>query len=100
MKLVWSPLALSRVEEIVEYIGSHRPGAARDWVVGLFENVRTLAMFPKRGRVVREVGRPDIREILYERHRVIYKLEATRVAVLTVRHGRRLLDFSELQIKP
>lgn len=100
MKLVWSPLALSRVEEIVEYIGRHRPGAARDWVAGLFENVSTLAMFPRKGRVVREVGRADIREIIYERHRVIYKLEATHVAVLTVRHGRRLLDLNEAPIKP
>lgn len=100
MKLVWSPLALSRVEEIVEYIGHDRPGAARDWVAGLFEHVSTLATFPQKGRVVREVGRADIREIIYERHRVIYQIEATRVAVLTVRHGRRLLDLNEVQIKP
>lgn len=100
MRVVWSPLALSRVEEIVEYIGRDRPGAAGDWVAGLFENVSTLAMFPKRGRLVREVGRADIREIIYERHRVIYKLEATRVAVLTVRHGRRLLDLTEVHVTP
>ena len=100
MKLVWSPLALSRVEEIVEYIGGDRPGAAWNWVAGLFENVSMLERFPRKGRVVREVGRAEIREIIYERHRVIYKLEATRVAVLTVRHGRRLLDLNEVRIKP
>jgi plasmid stabilization system protein ParE len=100
VKLVWSPLALSRVEEIVEYIGCDRPGVAREWVVGLFENVNTLAMFPQKGRVVREVGRADIREIVYKRHRVVYKTEAARVAILTVRHGRRLLDLNEIQIEP
>lgn len=100
MKLVWSPLALSRVEQIAEYLGRDRPGATRDWVAGLFEHVSTLAMFPQKGRAVREVGRADIREVIYERHRVIYKLEATRVTVLTVRHGRRLLDQNEVRIKP
>lgn len=100
MRVIWSPLALDRVEEIVDYIARDRPQAARDWVVGLFDTAGTLAMFPEKGRVVPEVGRAEIRELSYERYRVIYKVESTRVAVLTVRHGRRLLDLKDVQLEP
>lgn len=100
MRLVWSPLALDRVEEIFEYIALDRPQAARDWVGGLLDAVHTLVMFPEKGRVVPEVGRADIRELIYQRYRVIYKLEPKRVAVLTVRHGRRILDLKEVQTEP
>ncbi len=97
MRLVWSPLALDRVEEIVEYIALNRPQAARDWVGGLFGTVHTLAMFPEKGRVVPEGGRADIRELICQRYRVIYTLDPTRGAILTVRHGRRILDLKEVQ---
>jgi plasmid stabilization system protein ParE len=48
-----------------------------------------LAQFPESGRVVPEVAREDIREVFHGEYRVVYKVEPRRVAVLTVRHGRR-----------
>lgn len=99
MRLVWSPLALDRVEQIAEYMALDRAQAGRDWVNGLFDRVNTLAEFPATGRVVPEAGRADIRELIYQKHRVIYRLEATRVAILTVRHGRQNLDLQEDQSK-
>jgi plasmid stabilization system protein ParE len=91
---------LDRVEEIVNDIALDRPRAARDWVNGLFDTVHALTIFPEKGRVVPEVGRVDIRELIDQRHRVIYKLEPTRVAVLTVRHGRRILDLKDVPVEP
>jgi plasmid stabilization system protein ParE len=99
VKLVWSPLALDRVEHIVNFIALDRPRAAQHWVDGLFDTVHTLAQFPEKGRVVPELGRADIRELIYQGHRVIYRLEPTRIAILTVRHGRRNLDLDEVQIE-
>ncbi len=46
--------------------------------------------------MVPEAGRPDIREVLYRDHRVIYRLESRRVAILTVRHARRMFDSREV----
>jgi plasmid stabilization system protein ParE len=100
VRLVWSPLALDRVEEIVDCISLDRPQADRARVAGLFDTVRTLAMFPEKGRVVPKVGRQEIRELIHERYRGIYKAEPTRVAILTVRHGRRLLDLKDVQCEP
>ena len=43
--------------------------------------------------MVPEVGRAEIREVLYGQYRVIYRLEEKRLFILTVRHQRR--QFSE-----
>ncbi|MGQ0572185.1 MAG: type II toxin-antitoxin system RelE/ParE family toxin [Armatimonadota bacterium] len=62
----------------------------------MFEAVSTLSRFPEKGRVVPEVGRPEIREVIYRGHRVIYRVGPRSIWVLTVRHGRRLFDLGEI----
>jgi plasmid stabilization system protein ParE len=62
----------------------------------LFEAMRGLERFPESGRPVPELpDRPDLRVVIHDAYRVIYRVEPGRVSVLTVRHGRRLLDPSE-----
>jgi toxin ParE1/3/4 len=96
VRIVWAPVALFRVEQIARRIAEGRQDAARAWVIGLFDAVSSLSDFPERGRMVPEAGRPDIREVLYRDHRVIYRLESRRVAILTVRHARRMFDSREI----
>ena len=95
MRVRWSLLALRRVSEIVEYISRDRPEAARKWAEGVFDLVDQLEKFPGQGRMVPEVGRPSIREVIYGEYRVIYKVQAKAIGVLTVRHGRRRFDPRE-----
>jgi plasmid stabilization system protein ParE len=71
------------------------PVAALEWAQGLFELVRRLREFPDRGRVVPELGQPSIRELIYGDYRVVYRIEGSRIGVLTVRHGRRQFEVSE-----
>jgi plasmid stabilization system protein ParE len=91
MKIVWSPLALKRVEDIATYIAMDKPSAAEDWIRGLFKAVAKLGRYPESGRIVPEVQRPDIREIVYNSYRAVYRL-AGEISVLTVIHGRQMLD--------
>jgi plasmid stabilization system protein ParE len=88
-------VALRRVEEIADHMSGDRPGAAADWVAGLFDLVGRLPTFPNRGRIVPELGQSSIRELIYGDHRVVYKVEASRIGILTVRHGRRQFEVSE-----
>jgi toxin ParE1/3/4 len=88
-RVVWLPLAVQRVTQIAQHIARDRPGAASKWVDAVFAAVTPLAEFPESGRVVPEVGRAEIREVLHGEYRIVYKVEPRRVAVLTVRHGRR-----------
>jgi toxin ParE1/3/4 len=98
MRLVGSPLAVQRVYENAEYIARDRPLAAEEWVEGVFAAVERLKEFPFSGREVEEVRRKEIREVVFGRHRIIHRVEAERVIILTVRHQRQLLDESELEV--
>lgn len=96
MKVVWSPLAIERTVEQAKYIAADKPGAAGTWLSDLFARVDDLVELPNTGRVVPELGQPDFRELDFGGYRVIYRLEAKQVSILTVRHSRRLLDLEEL----
>ena len=96
MKLRWTPLALEKAEEIAEYIHLDKPGAALDWLEGIFAAADSLPEFPQRGRIVPEIGREDIRELLLGNYRLIYRVEEDFLSILTLRHGRQLLDSREL----
>lgn len=82
MRVVWSPLALDRAAEAAKYIARDGPEVAAAWVDGLFDVVGKLVRFPRRGRVVPEVGRPEIRELPYEGYRVVYRVDQKQVLVL------------------
>lgn len=100
MKVVWSPLAIERAVEQARFIAEDKPGAARKWLGGLFAAAGGLARFPHLGRVVPELARETFRELDFGGYRLIYRVEARRITILTVRHSRRLLDLGELGQKP
>jgi len=95
MKITWSPLALERVQGIARYIAKDKPSAADKWVRGLFEIVGRLALHPRSCRIVPELNREDVREVIYSSYRVIYKI-TDEIDILTVRHSRQLLDTTEI----
>jgi toxin ParE1/3/4 len=96
VKVVWSPLAERRAREAVAAIARDRPGAAAAWLEELLRRVGALDRFAKRGRVVPEIGRPEYRQLQHPPYRVVYRVEAGRVVVLTIRHGRRAWDATEV----
>jgi len=96
VKVVWLPLAIDRVYEIAEYIALDNPVAAANWVEDIFAKVKPLAEFPEIGRIVPELGRGDIKELIFGNYRIIYRVSAS-IAVLTVRHSKQLLLDSDLE---
>jgi hypothetical protein len=52
------------------------------------------------GRIVPEIGLAMYRELIYKRaYRVIYRVESTRVAILTVRNCAEEFDEAEVRRK-
>lgn len=96
MKVAWAPLAEQRALEAVDYIAQDRPGAAAAWLEQLLERVQGLERFEQQGRVVPEIGLPAYRELLHLPYRVIYRVDAARVVILTLRHVRRAWDPTEI----
>jgi plasmid stabilization system protein ParE len=94
-RIVWSPLALRRAGEVADFIARDDRAAALRWARGLFDAVNTLRVHSARGRIVPELAREEIRELIYGDYRVVYRVSDRRVEVLTVRHGRRRFDPDE-----
>jgi plasmid stabilization system protein ParE len=55
-----------------------------------------LKEFPYSGLGVEEARRNEIREVIYGGCRIIHRVEAERVLVLTVRHQRQSVDETEV----
>lgn len=49
-----------------------------------------------RGRVIPEIGLSTYREIFHAPYRVLYRVDATRIVILTLRHWHRNWDPSEV----
>jgi plasmid stabilization system protein ParE len=96
VKVIWSPLAEQRAAEATDSIIQDQPQAAAAWLEELIERVARLDRLARRGRMVREIGLPAYREILHAPYRVIYRVDAARVVILTLRHWRRAWDPAEV----
>ena len=80
--------------EIWEYIAQDKPEAATAFVLCLEEQVGTLERSPERCPPVpeNELLGADYRHLLYGNYRTIFKIVGSRVIILRVLHGARLLD--------
>ncbi|MBI5000083.1 MAG: type II toxin-antitoxin system RelE/ParE family toxin [Euryarchaeota archaeon] len=90
-KLVWAEPALDDLKNIFDYIANDSEHYANVFVNDLIDCAEKVGDFPKMGRIVPEYNKKDIREILYETYRVIYRSERDRITILTIIHGKREL---------
>ena len=97
MRIIWTELAINRLEEIVEYIAIDNEKASEKFALKIFAKVEKLSDNPEIGRQIRELNRKDIREIIEGNYRIIYRIETKRISILTVRHNRRQLDKAEIK---
>jgi addiction module RelE/StbE family toxin len=91
MKLRWTERALGDLVDIGRHIARDKKSAARRWVERLRRSARAAARQPLAGRIVPEVGREDVREVLVGNYRIVYEVQKTEIRVLTVFEGHRQL---------
>jgi len=87
------------VGEIWEYIAQDKPDAATAFVLRLEEQIKTLESFPERAPLVpeNELLGTAYRHLLNGNYRTIFKIIGSRVIILRVLHGARLLDTGILE---
>lgn len=96
MKVVWTAEALNRLIEIEEFIAVDSPERAQKFVDRLVARGASLSRSPLRGRIVPELSDPQIREIFEKTYRIVYRTHKSRVEILTVFEGHRLLRRKEI----
>ncbi len=96
MRIIWSPLAITRLEEISDYIALDNLSAADKFIDDVFEKVNNLKTNAEIGRVIPELNISNFREVIFGNYRIIYKYDQKVISVLTVRNFKQILPMSDI----
>lgn len=90
MLINWTDPALDDLDAIFAYIAKDAPGYAQSFISQVMGAIDRLEAFPLSGRHVPEAPRDDIREVIFQRYRIMYWIiDTQRVDILAVIHGSR-----------
>jgi toxin ParE1/3/4 len=98
MKIRWTHEVLDRLIEIEEYISKDSPERGATFIDQIFEHAELLSDKSRIGRTVPELANPDIRELVFKKYRIVYRLKAQYIEILTVFEGYRLLRIDEIDM--
>jgi addiction module RelE/StbE family toxin len=87
----WTDTAVAHLVAIYERIAQDAPVYAQRMIDRLTKRSEQLATFPESGRMVPEYEAPDIREVIENPYRIIYRIKVDQIDVLAVVHGAQLL---------
>jgi len=87
----WTPQAADDLSAIYDFISRDSETYARIVTERILDSIDQLEQFPLSGRVVPEMQREDIREIIERPYRIVYRATKEVVYVLTIFNSSRLL---------
>lgn len=95
MRILWAQEALEQLTDIEDYIAGDSPARAAKFIDQLIEHTLLLSDQPRLGRIVPEISNPDIRELIFKKYRIVYRIKADHIEILTVFEGHMLLRTVE-----
>jgi addiction module RelE/StbE family toxin len=97
MKIKWTNEALEQLADIEDFISKDSPERATGFVDQIIEHAeQSLPDNPRIGRTVPEISNPDIRELIFRKYRIVYRLKENSIEILTVFEGHSLLRIDEI----
>ena len=98
IKIRWTHEALLRLIEIEDFISQDSADRARKFVDQIIEHAECLSCNFHSGRTVPEISNPDIRELIFRKYRIVYRIKGNNLDILTVFEGHRLLRIDEIEV--
>lgn len=95
MKVRWTPRAVEDLKTISRFIATDIPAVARVFAARLKSRAESACRFPNRGRMMPELGRKDVRELLEGNYRIVYRVLDDAVDILTLFEGHKQPDDIE-----
>ena len=88
-------IAESDIQEIFEYISRDNKAAAIKWLEEIERQIDMLEDFPLRCPVIPEAQEleEEYRHLIYGNYRTIFRIGGSKVIIMRVIHGARLLDL-------
>lgn len=97
--VIWTLPAKNDLKKIYNYIAEDSEHYANKVSQEFIEKSELLMNFPKMGRVVQEIGNPNIRELFIYSYRLIYEISSAQIDVLAIVHCKQNFtgDFEEIR---
>ncbi len=93
MKLTWTARARTRLAELHDYIAQDSKPRALAMVERILDRAEMLVVAPRSEVRLKSFADDEVRELLERPYRIIYRVSATSIEILTVKHHRqRLID--------
>ena len=90
-QLRWTEHAVTQLGSIAEYISLASPVYAEQVIERVVRRLGQALEYPESGRVVPELAQPSVRELIEMPYRLIYRVNADSIMVLSILHGRQEL---------
>ncbi len=94
-EVIWTENAEYDLEEIIEYIKTDSIEVAKNIFYEIKEQCNSLSVFPESRRILPELQHIGIlwyRELIYERWRIVYKVENEKIYILVVVDSSRDIE--------
>lgn len=90
-KIIWSEPALDDLRSLTAYIAEDNPSAAERMGFAMLGKTRHLAEHPLMGRMVPEIKRKEIRELIERPYRIVYRVHAQSkiIEIIRIWHAAR-----------
>lgn len=97
-KIIWTEPAVADLQAIVDYISRDSETFAIAFAQKVLKAADKLQTFPQIGRPVPESDRDDIKELIFQNYRIIYRIGVTNIVILAILHGSR--NLKRMKTKP
>ena len=98
VRINWTFRAKDDLKDIAEYISKDSKRYAKLQITRLKTRTRILKTQTRSGKIVPELNRENIRELIEGNYRIIYKIvQENQIDILTIHHSSR--DLTRREIK-
>src|SRR5882757_2879055 len=97
LKIIWTENAVQDLLVIKDFISQDSVEVATSWLLELINAGESLSVMANRGRIVPEFNQENLRELIVENYRLVYRTKPTVIEILTIFEGHR--QFRKKDIK-
>lgn len=98
VQINWTYQAKDDLKSIVDYITKDSKRYARLQVERIKMRTHSLKTQPRMGKIVQEINKPNIRELVFGNYRIIYLIVSSKqIDILTIHHSAK--DLTRRKIK-
>lgn len=93
VEVTLSESAWNDLDSITEYIAQDSVRYAQEFGERIFARIEQLKNFPSSGRIVPEFQNEQLRELIMNNYRIVYRIYSSElIVIIRIIHGAKLLN--------